>query len=113
MNFIFRLFGHYNYNLFTTLSMIAVSRTISRKLNRSLKSQYFNRNNNMTTSTSDKAQVKFRFLEEKSGDTIEVKGEVGKSVLDVAIEYNIDIEGGCGGQMACSTWYKNILSIQP
>ena len=93
--------------------MIAVSRNITRKLNRSLKSQYFYRSNNMTTSTSDKPQVKFRFLEEKSGDTIEVKGEVGKSVLDVAIEYNIDIEGACGGQMACSTWYnKTILSIK-
>ena len=48
-------------------------------------------------------KIKFRFLEEKTGDLIEVKAVPGVSVLDVALENNIDIEGACGGQMACST----------
>lgn len=47
--------------------------------------------------------IHFYFQENKSGDLIKVKGEVGKSVLDVALEYNVDIEGACGGNMACST----------
>ena len=28
---------------------------------------------------------------------------VGKKVLDVALEYDVDIEGACGGELACST----------
>lgn len=38
-------------------------------------------------------KVTFRFLEEKSGDVIEVKAVPGVSILDIAIENNIDIEG--------------------
>lgn len=47
--------------------------------------------------------VNFTFFERKSGDVIQVKGEVGKKVLDVALDSNIDIEGACGGELACST----------
>ena len=56
-----------------------------------------------TNTSQEKKIVSFYFKEQKSGDLIEVKGETGKSVLDIALEYNIDIEGACGGQMACST----------
>ena len=54
-------------------------------------------------SNQEKKIVTFYFQEKKSGDLIKVSGETGKSVLDIALEFNIDIEGACGGQMACST----------
>jgi ferredoxin-2, mitochondrial len=47
--------------------------------------------------------VNFSFYEERSGDTIAVKAEPGKKVLDIALDNNIDIEGACGGELACST----------
>jgi ferredoxin len=47
--------------------------------------------------------VKFSFIEAKSGQKIPVEGEEGKTVLDVALEYDVDIEGACGGELACST----------
>lgn len=44
------------------------------------------------------------FVEMKSGDKIVVdSAKIGKSVLDIALEHDIDIEGACGGEMACST----------
>ncbi len=47
--------------------------------------------------------VKITFFESKKGDKITVDAEVGKSVLDAALKHQIDIEGACGGEMACST----------
>ena len=48
--------------------------------------------------------VKFKFIEEKDPSiVINVEGSVGESILDVALKHNIDIEGACGGEMACST----------
>jgi len=47
--------------------------------------------------------VEFTFLERLSGDKIKVSGNVGRSVLDVALDNNVDIEGACGGELACST----------
>lgn len=47
--------------------------------------------------------VKFRFYEESSGQLVEVIGQEGKTVLDVALTHNVDIEGACGGELACST----------
>lgn len=38
-----------------------------------------------------------------SGDEIEVQAEIGKNLLDVAHDNNIDLEGACGGELACST----------
>lgn len=43
------------------------------------------------------------FHEKKSGNIIQVKGEIGKRILDIALDSNIDIEGACGGELACST----------
>jgi ferredoxin len=34
---------------------------------------------------------------------ITVDAAIGKTVLDAALENDIDIEGACGGQLACST----------
>jgi len=47
--------------------------------------------------------VEFTFLERLSGDKIIVSGNVGRTVLDVALDNNVDIEGACGGELACST----------
>ena len=48
--------------------------------------------------------VNFKFVEEKNPNVqILVNGEVGTRVLDVAIRHNVDIEGACGGELACST----------
>ena len=32
-----------------------------------------------------------------------VEGNSGRTVLDVALDNNVDIEGACGGELACST----------
>lgn len=47
--------------------------------------------------------VKITFIEESVDNEVEVEATVGKSVLEAAIEHNVDIEGACGGEMACST----------
>jgi ferredoxin len=47
--------------------------------------------------------VNFAFIESKSGNKILVEGTVGKTVLDTALQYDVDIEGACGGELACST----------
>jgi ferredoxin len=47
--------------------------------------------------------IKIRFHEESSDSIIEVDAPVGKRVLDAALDNNIDIEGACGGELACST----------
>lgn len=47
--------------------------------------------------------VKLRFFEESNDLRVEVDAPVGKKVLDIALENNIDIEGACGGELACST----------
>jgi ferredoxin len=43
------------------------------------------------------------FVEEANQNEVAVEAKEGKSVLDIAIENNIDIEGACGGELACST----------
>ncbi len=51
-----------------------------------------------------------------TGDRKEVDAETGKSLLVVAHQHDIDIEGACEGVMACSTchlivdddWYGNL-----
>ncbi len=47
--------------------------------------------------------VTFSFIEEANQNTVVVEAKEGKTVLDIAIENNIDIEGACGGELACST----------
>jgi hypothetical protein len=38
-------------------------------------------------------RISFTFFEERTGDKIQVVGMEGKSVLDIALANNIDIEG--------------------
>ena len=40
---------------------------------------------------------------EPSGEEIEVTFEENDTILDVALDNDIDIEGACGGECACST----------
>jgi ferredoxin len=47
--------------------------------------------------------VPITFVEGEGGEEIEVLAPVGKNVLDVALDFDIDIEGACGGELACST----------
>ena len=62
-------------------------------------------------------KVTFSFVESKSGNKVVVDGELGKSVLDVAVAYDVDIEGACGGELACSTCHvivsKKLFDILP
>lgn len=50
-----------------------------------------------------RCMVNITFYEEANANRINVNAPLGKSVLDVAIDNNIDIEGACGGELACST----------
>jgi ferredoxin len=47
--------------------------------------------------------VNIIFKEGKHGERIMVRAPKGKTVLDAALDHNIDIEGACGGELACST----------
>ena len=47
--------------------------------------------------------VKLTFIEGEDGDPIEIDAEIGKKMLDVCVDHDIDIEGACGGELACST----------
>jgi ferredoxin len=40
---------------------------------------------------------------EPNGDEKEVQAEVGKHLLDIAHDNNIELEGACGGELACAT----------
>jgi len=40
---------------------------------------------------------------EPDGEEIEVEFESGDTILDVALDNDIEIEGACGGECACST----------
>jgi ferredoxin, 2Fe-2S len=53
---------------------------------------------------------------ERDGTPREVEAKAGQSILDIAHQYGIDIEGACEGAMACSTchvivepgWYDRL-----
>lgn len=40
---------------------------------------------------------------EKDGKKVEIEAPLGLSVLEVAHEHSIDLEGSCEGSLACST----------
>ena len=54
-------------------------------------------------SANNESTVKIVFYEAANDNRVEVDAPIGRTVLDVAIDYNIDIEGACGGELACST----------
>lgn len=84
--------------------MIGIRRVFGkiRNLNRSIKC----RSNTIIQMHACKMStdtVKITFVEGEGGDRIDVDAPLGKSVLDVALDFDIDIEGACGGELACST----------
>jgi ferredoxin len=56
-----------------------------------------------TPPADDGPRVSFAFLESSTGNKVLVSGVVGKTVLDTAVAHDVDIEGACGGELACST----------
>ena len=55
-----------------------------------------------TGSPETEEKVSITFVE-VDGTERKVQGTLGKHLLDVAHENNIDLEGACGGELACST----------
>lgn len=47
--------------------------------------------------------IPITFKEEKTGKVYEVQAPEGKTLMDVCLDNNVDIEAACGGEMACST----------
>ncbi|MES2215271.1 MAG: ferredoxin family 2Fe-2S iron-sulfur cluster binding protein [Pseudomonadota bacterium] len=48
-------------------------------------------------------------FETQEGKEVEVEAEIGLSVLEVARQYTIDLEGACEGSMACSTCHVIVV----
>ena len=46
--------------------------------------------------------VSFTYID-PTGEEFPVEAEMGKHLLDVAHDNNIELEGACGGELACST----------
>mmetsp|Transcript_33199 Transcript_33199/g.69871 ORF Transcript_33199/g.69871 Transcript_33199/m.69871 type:complete len:160 (-) Transcript_33199:295-774(-) len=53
-------------------------------------------------SFSSKETVTITYVD-PSGEDHSVEAEIGKHLLDVAHDNNIELEGACGGELACST----------
>lgn len=65
-----------------------------------------------TPSTVDsKETIKLTFYEEAMDNKVTVDAPIGRRVLDVAMDNNIDIEGACGGELACSTCHVIVPKI--
>lgn len=64
------------------------------------------------------ATAKVTFVD-SVGTRSTVEGNLGESLLDVAHRHDVDIEGACGGELACSTchitmsqeWYDKVLTL--
>jgi len=50
------------------------------------------------------------FQEGRNASKISCSAPIGKTVLDVALDHDVDIEGACGGELACSTCH---VILQP
>mmetsp|Transcript_8006 Transcript_8006/g.10026 ORF Transcript_8006/g.10026 Transcript_8006/m.10026 type:complete len:157 (-) Transcript_8006:264-734(-) len=51
----------------------------------------------------DMPAVDIKWFYSKSGETIVTPAGIGLTLLDVAHQYEIDLEGACEGSVACST----------
>ena len=47
--------------------------------------------------------IPIAFVDSRDGQTYAIEAEVGKTVLDAALDHDVDIEAACGGELACST----------
>lgn len=67
-----------------------------------------------------KSLVSMTFIDPIEG-RITVSGNAGDSLLELAHKNNVDLEGACGGELACSTchltmdpsWYSKSLKLCP
>lgn len=58
---------------------------------------------------------KITFIE-KNGNALEVEAPLGMSIMEISHKHGIDIEGACGGSLACATchvivrpdWYEKL-----
>ena len=55
-----------------------------------------------TRTSCHRNAVTMTFIE-PNGEEIEVEGEIGENLLDLAHDFDIEMEGACGGECACST----------
>lgn len=63
--------------------------------------KYYNIKNIKNTRNLSKT-VKITFVDRDDDEEV-VEAKLGDSLLDVALDNDIDIEGACGGEIACST----------
>jgi ferredoxin len=47
--------------------------------------------------------IPIAFVDSRDGQTTTCEAEVGKTVLEAALDHDVDIEAACGGELACST----------
>jgi ferredoxin len=73
--------------------------------------------NESAESVDDGPPVSFKFIEQSSGEVIEVTSARGKKMVDVALDNDVDIEAACGGELACSTCHvvldKKLYDVLP
>lgn len=95
-----KLFSLLSSKRFIIHSTSLYSTTTNRHFNLS-----FPLNSSTSKSSTDEniPNVSFSFREEGLDKIIHVKGQIGKTVMDIALENEVDIEAACGGEMACST----------
>jgi ferredoxin-2, mitochondrial len=67
-----------------------------------------------TSSTTDTVQITYI---DSLGNEKTVNAPIGKNLLDIAHDNNIELEGACGGELACATCHlifeKHIYDILP
>ncbi|KAL7437730.1 hypothetical protein ACHAXM_006222 [Skeletonema potamos] len=88
-------------NIIRRLQVISAPSSASRALNCYVQSTLGNR---FTTirALSSKETVTITYCD-PDGTEHPVEAEIGKHLLDVAHDNNIELEGACGGELACST----------
>ena len=55
-----------------------------------------------SSAVSCEAAVPITYIDSDGSETA-VEAEIGKNLLDVAHDNKIELEGACGGELACST----------
>jgi ferredoxin len=56
----------------------------------------------MILSVRSLSTVKITYIEADGTEKV-VDAEVGKNLMEVAHDHNVELEGACGGELACST----------
>ena len=92
-------------------------RSILRSKGRNILSECTRRCSSVKEIHPPTGEVTFSFYEAYDKKTVEVKGKLGRKLLHVALDHGVDIEGVCGGELACSTCHvivdKDLYDILP